>query len=211
MFEPRRFWSMLAVLVVATISLHLLSHGEPVMPSHPLASLPMAIGAWDGRELPIEQRLLDAVGVDDHVSRAYLDHQNPPVLLYIGYYKSQRTGTTIHSPKNCLPGAGWQPVSSGKIMVPLPGGKNAPVNLYTIEKGLERQSVLYWYQSHGRIIASEYWAKIYMVLDAIRLNRTDSALVRVSTPLSPGGKQSQQRLVAFAQQVIANTQDLSPR
>ena len=171
----------------------------------------MAIGAWDGRELPIEQRLLDAVGVDDHVSRAYLDHQNPPVLLYIGYYKSQRTGTTIHSPKNCLPGAGWQPVSSGKIMVPLPDGKNAQVNLYTIEKGLERQSVLYWYQSHGRIIASEYWAKIYMVLDAIRLNRTDSALVRVSTPLSPGGEQSQQRLVAFAQQVIANTQDLSPR
>ena len=211
MFKPLRFWFMLAVLGVATISLHLLSHGEPVMPSHPLASLPMAIGAWDGRELPIEQRLLDAVGVDDHVSRAYLDHQNPPVLLYVGYYKSQRTGTTIHSPKNCLPGAGWQPVSSGKIMVPLPDGKNAQVNLYTIEKGLERQSVLYWYQSHGRIIASEYWAKIYMVLDAIRLNRTDSALVRVSTALSPGGKQSQQRLVAFAQQVIANTQDLSPR
>src|SRR5438874_2052829 len=76
MFKPLRFWFMLAVLGVATISLHLLSHGEPVMPSHPLASLPMAIGAWDGRELPIEQRLLDAVGVDDHVSRAYLDHQN---------------------------------------------------------------------------------------------------------------------------------------
>jgi len=211
MFEPLRFWSMLGVLCAAAISLHLVSHGEPVMPSHSLANLPMAFGSWTGRDLPIEQRILDAVGVDDHVSRAYFDQRNPPVLLYVGYYKSQRTGATIHSPKNCLPGAGWQPVSSGKIAVPLADGKNALVNLYTIEKGLERQNVIYWYQSHGRIIASEYWAKIYMVLDAIRLNRTDSALIRVSTPLSPDAKQSQQRLVVFARQVISNTLDLSPR
>ena len=211
MFEPLRFWSMLCVLCAAAISLHLVSHGEPVMPSHSLANLPMALGSWTGRDLPIEQRILDAVGVDDHVSRAYFDQRNPPVLLYVGYYKSQRTGATIHSPKNCLPGAGWQPVSSGKIAVPLADGKNAVVNLYTIEKGLERQSVIYWYQSHGRLIASEYWAKIYMVLDAIRLNRTDSALIRVSTPLSPDAKQSQQRLVVFARQVISNTLDLSPR
>ena len=156
MFEPLRFWSMLGVLCAAAISLHLVSHGEPVMPSHPLANLPMALGSWTGRDLPIEQRILDAVGVDDHVSRAYFDQRNPPVLLYVGYYKSQRTGATIHSPKNCLPGAGWQPVSSGKIAVPLADGKNALVNLYTIEKGLERQNVIYWYQSHGRLIASEY-------------------------------------------------------
>ena len=156
MFEPLRFWSMLGVLCAAAISLHLVSHGEPVMPSHSLANLPMALGSWTGRDLPIEQRILDAVGVDDHVSRAYFDQRNPPVLLYVGYYKSQRTGATIHSPKNCLPGAGWQPVSSGKIAVPLADGKNALVNLYTIEKGLERQSVIYWYKSHGRLIASEY-------------------------------------------------------
>ena len=94
MFEPLRFWSMLGVLCAAAISLHLVSHGEPVMPSHSLANLPMALGSWTGRDLPIEQRILDAVGVDDHVSRAYFDQRNPPVLLYVGYYKSQRTGAT---------------------------------------------------------------------------------------------------------------------
>lgn len=211
MAEPLRFWAMLAVLCSATLSLHLLSHGEPVLPSHPLASLPMAMGDWNGRDIPIEQRIIDAVKVDDYVSRGYFEKSSVPVLLYIGYYKSQRTGVTIHSPKNCLPGAGWQPVSSTRISVPLANGTSALVNLYVIEKGLERQTVLYWYQSHGRIIASEYWAKIYMVLDALRLNRTDSALVRVSTPIYPDQQQSQERLVAFAQQLIANTQDLSPR
>ena len=211
MSRPLRFWSMLALLALATISLHVVSHGEPVMPAHPLAILPNEMGGWNGQEVAIEPRIIEAVGVDDYVSRAYFSSQDVPVLLYIGYYKSQRTGRTIHSPKNCLPGAGWQPVSSGRTLVTLPDGSKAPVNLYVIQKGLERQAVLYWYQSHGRIIASEYWGKIYMVLDAIHLNRTDSALVRVTTPLSPDAPRAEQRLVAFAQQVIANTQDVSPR
>src|SRR5947209_7067166 len=121
---------MVAVLFFSTVALYSVSHGEPVMPSHPLARLPMNMGTWSGQELPIEQRLIDAVGVDDHVSRVYFsnaDH-DAPTLLYIGYYKSQRTGQTIHSPKNCLPGAGWQPVSSGRAVVPLPGERNAQVN-----------------------------------------------------------------------------------
>src|ERR1051326_5961469 len=211
MSGPLRFWSMLARLTAATVSLHVVSHGEPVMPAHPLGALPAAIGGWNSQEVAIEPRIIAAVGVDDYVSRAYFDGQEPPVLLYIGYYKSQRTGRTIHSPKNCLPGAGWAPVSSGRTFVTMPDKTKAPVNLYVIQKGLERQAVLYWYQSHGRVIASEYWGKIYMVLDAIHLNRTDSALVRVTTPLFPDAPHAEQRLVAFAKQVIANTQDLSPR
>lgn len=206
-----RFWSIVALLSAATISLHVVSHGEPIMPEHPLAALPNTMAGWSGQEVPIAPRIIEAVGVDDYVSRAYIDGQNAPVLLYIGYYKSQRTGRTIHSPKNCLPGAGWAPVSSGRTLVTLPNGNKAPVNMYVIQKGLEKQAVLYWYQSHGRIIASEYWGKIYMVLDAIHLNRTDSALVRVTTPLYPDAPQAEQRLVAFAQQVITNTQDVSPR
>ena len=211
MNETLRFWSMITVLSAATLSLHLVSHGEPIMPSHPLATLPMTMAAWSGHELPIEKRIIDAVGVDDYVSRYYAQSGGAPVLLYIGYYKSQRTGVTIHSPKNCLPGAGWQPVSAGRVQVPLADGQKPWVNLYTIQKGLDQQVVLYWYQSHGRIIASEYWAKIYMVMDAIHLNRTDSALVRVSTPLAPDKQAAEARLIGFAQEVIGNTRDLSPR
>ncbi len=91
------------------------------------------------------------------------------------------------------------------------GRQPATVNLYIIQKGLEKQIVLYWYQSHGRIIASEYWGKIYMVVDAIRLNRTDSALVRVSTPIGNDEAAARQKLIVFANQVLPRLDEAIPR
>jgi EpsI family protein len=105
----------------------------------------------------------------------------------IGYYQSQREGDTMHSPLNCLPGAGWLPVSQSRTKIQVKDGESTreiEVNDFVIEKGLDRQAVLYWYQSHGRVVASEYWGKIYTVTDAIRLNRTDAAMVRVICPVS---------------------------
>jgi EpsI family protein len=145
------------------------------------------------------------------VSRVYQESNQPPVTLYVGYYKSQRTGQSIHSPKNCLPGAGWEPVSAGRIDLTLPNGERAPVNLYVIENGLRRQVVLYWYQSHGRIIASEYWGKLYMVLDALRLNRTDAALVRVSAPVQANETVAREEVTSFAQHLLFQLSDLLPR
>ena len=106
----------------------------------------------------------------------------------MGYYGTQRQGASIHSPLNCLPGAGWIPVEQGRLALNVASSPNGPrrtieVNRVVIEKGLDRQLVLYWYQSHDRVIASEYWGKIYTVVDAIRLNRTDAALVRVIAPI----------------------------
>ena len=106
-----------------------------------------------------------------------------PVLLYVGYYKSQRTGATYHSPKNCLPGAGWQFVRSDYVTVPLQGTSGVTINQVLIQKGLDQQVILYWYQDRGRVIASEYWAKAYMIWDAITMNRTDGSLVRISIPV----------------------------
>jgi EpsI family protein len=140
-----------------------------------------------GSDLQIDQETRDVLGAGDILSRVYIrDKHSAPVSLFIGYFPSQRTGQTIHSPKNCLPGAGWVFESSSTVDLMDAAGKPHRVGEYIIANGEARQFVLYWYQAHGRSVASEYMAKIYMVLDAMRLNRTDGALVRVITPMAPG-------------------------
>lgn len=211
MSDGARFWCMVALLLVATVSLRMISHGEAVPLEKSLAAFPLSFGAWKGRDLPMEPRILKAVGVDDYLSRLYEAPGNGPLFVYVGYYKSQRTGRLIHSPKNCLPGAGWEPVTARRVLLAFPNGTSAPVNLYVIEKGLERQVVLYWYESHGRIIASEYWGKIYMVTDALRLNRTDAALVRVSAPFDGDERRAQTRVIAFAEQLSIQLKSALPQ
>src|SRR5208283_5017648 len=132
--------------------------------------------------------------------------------LYIGYFRTQRTGATIHSPKNCIPGAGWQPMVSQIYELTLDDGRKVPVNLYVIRKDLEQQIVLYWYQSHGRVVASEYWGKFYLVYDALRLNRTDAALVRITVPVRNGDTDAaREQAIAFARQVAVDVEQIIPR
>jgi len=206
-----RFWAMVLALAGATVGLHALSHGTPALLSSPLNSFPLELGSWHGREVPIDRDILKVAAVDDYLNRVYQSPAGGAVGVYVGYYKSQQTGDAIHSPKNCLPGSGWQPVTAGRLRISLPNGTLAPVNLYVIEKGLDRQVVLYWYQSHGRIIASEYWAKFYMVRDAIRMNRTDAALVRIVTPFKQDRQAAQERATTFAQQMLTPLQSLIPK
>jgi EpsI family protein len=205
-----RFWAMVLILAGATVALHALSHGEPVVLSSPLRNFPLELGAWHGRDVPLDADTLRVVAVDDYLNRTYRDPAGRPLGLYVGYYKSQQTGDTIHSPKNCLPGSGWQPVTATRLDIALPNGELAPVNLYIIEKGLDRQLVLYWYQSHGRIIASEYSAKFYMVRDSLRMNRTDSALVRIVMPFKQDRQATQERAAAFAQDMLTPLQRFIP-
>jgi EpsI family protein len=202
---------MIVVLTVAAAGLHYLSHSEAVPLSKPLNTFPLQLQGWQGVDLPLEPRIVQALGVSDYLDRAYQSADNRPVFLYVGYYKSQRTGASIHSPKNCLPGGGWEPVTAGHVALRLPNGERAIVNQYVVENGLRRQFVLYWYQSHGRVIASEYRGKVYMVLDSLRLNRTDAALVRVSTPITTQEEQaSSNQALAFAQEFLARSRAIIP-
>jgi EpsI family protein len=150
---------------------------------------PSQIQRWTGRPLPpMEDRILAILGVDDYLNRVYVSPERAGAALYIGYYNSQRQGDSIHSPMNCLPGAGWEPISRSFTKIPVAlreGTTEIDANRYVIRKGLDQQLVLYWYQSHGRTVASEYWSKFYLVRDAVRLNRTDAALVRVIVPIVP--------------------------
>ena len=167
--------------------------GERVPPRAPLSSLPMQIGPWRGERAPdFTPDIVTMLGVDEYVNRLYGRTKTTGIGLYIGYYGSQRQGDAIHSPLNCLPGAGWEPVDSRHLVIPVAddpanpaASRSIEVNRVLVQKGLDKLVVVYWYQSHNRVIASEYWGKVYMVLDAIRMNRTDGALVRVISPL-PG-------------------------
>jgi EpsI family protein len=153
----------------------------------PLAEFPRQIAGWrmiqDG---VIDQETLKILKADDYLTRDYVSPSSPQAVnFYVAFFRTQRTGQTPHSPKNCLPGGGWVPSVSSIVEIPI-AGRPEPirVNQYIVAKGPSRDVVMYWYQSHGRVVASEYAAKIYVVADALRYNRTDTALVRVVVPIT---------------------------
>jgi len=208
--SPVRLWITAGLLIGAFVLLHSVSHGEAIVPHQPLHDLPYTLGSWTGTEQPFEERIMQAVGVSDYTNRVYSSQQVGFAQLYVGYYASQRTGDTIHSPKNCLPGAGWDPVQSGYTKISIPDGRQIVVNEYVIQQGLDKELVFYWYQDRGRVIASEYSAKFWMVADAISRNRTDGALVRLVTPMNDSEVDARARLVSFTQIVFPHLENVIP-
>ena len=200
-----------AVLLGAFILLHSASHGEPVVSHQPLRDLPYSVGPWSGQESPLSERIVQAVSVSDYTNRFYFADGIAPVQLYVGYYGSQKTGDTIHSPKNCLPGAGWEPVHSGSATISVAGGRQIVVNEYVIQREENKQLVFYWYQGRGRVIASEYAGKFWMVADAISRNRTDGALVRLITPISDSEAGARARLVGLTQDLFPPLDGIIPK
>ena len=180
-----------------------MSHGE-IPPAHEkLETFPETIGSWNmTQQGVVEEEVQKVLKADDTLSRTY---GSPKYVgganLFVAYFESQRTGKAPHSPKNCLPGSGWVPTASGTIQVNV-AGRTQPieVNRYVVSKGNSRSLVIYWYQTSHRVIASEYMAKVYLVTDAIRYNRTDTSLVRVVVPVNEQGeKQAEETAVDFVQ------------
>jgi EpsI family protein len=200
----------IGLLAGGIVLLHSITRVEPRSLRHPLRGFPVELGQWRGTEVPIEARIIKAVGVDDHLNRGYIGQDGRAVQLYIGYYGSQRTGDTIHSPKNCLPGAGWEPVRASELRVPLSSGAWITVNDYLIRKGAETQLVLYWYQARGRTIPNEYMMKLWMARDALMRHRTDAALVRVVTAAGAGESQARERAVDFVRFLFPHLRDFIP-
>ena len=172
-----------ALIVAAGIYASGASAPERLPSRETLATTPVSLQAWQGLDVALDDDVLAQLGVDDYINRRYIAEDAPPVALYVGYYASQRQGDTIHSPQNCLPGAGWRPVSAERTTVDL-GGRTVPVNRFIIQKGLDRQAVFYWYQGRSRVVANEFANKAWLMLDAARLRRTDGGLVRAITPVS---------------------------
>ncbi len=182
-FGPR-FWVVVVLFIATSALLYGRGDKDRQVASEPLSAVPNQFGQWTGKDRPIDDRVLEVLGSGEFLSRLYTSGQGEmPVDLFIGYFPSQRSGSSIHSPKNCLPGAGWYFDSSKHDVLTGDDGKPYKVGEYVISNGSAKQYVIYWYQAHGRSVASEYWAKYYLVHDAIATNRTDGALVRVITPI----------------------------
>jgi len=199
-----RYWTVIVLLAATALLLHTRGDKDLTVPREPLAQLPVVIAGLTGSDEVIDQDQLDVLGPGDFLSRVYGSKTTPPVGLFIGYFPTQRTGVTIHSPKNCLPGAGWAFESQNYVDLTDAVGKSHRVGEYTITNSDQRQFVIYWYQAHGRSVANEYMAKIYLVTDAIRLNRTDGALVRVIAPVlsSESTSSARARAEGFAMQLL---------
>ena len=213
-----------AMLLMITWSLMVSrTHGEPVLAKKPFAEFPLRIGnTWTGESIELTPEVLDVLKASDHLLRKYVTRDldpsgsqagalhSAPLWLFVAYYQSQRTGISYHSPKNCFPGAGWQIVNEEFQRLTLPDGLPITINKVVVEKGLAKQVVFYWYHDRGRVVASEYWAKVFLIWDAISKNRTDGALVRISIPVTTTIEEASQQGLAFLRASWAHLQAHMP-
>jgi EpsI family protein len=216
-----------ALLMLATaLVLQAHSRGEYFLARNSLSSLPSQIVGWTGTDDVIDQQTLDILGAGEFLMRDYektspapsnQSTAQPPaqpwINLYIAYFPSQKAGDTIHSPNHCLPGAGWVPTSREIVTLNRPDSSSFPANRYVVAKGTDRELVLYWFQAHGRAIASEYWAKYYLVSDSVRMNRSDGSLIRLITPMleNESAAAAQARVMQLGSQIVPMLDSYIPR
>lgn len=181
-----RFILTIVILLAAAALNHYFSKPDISLPRKSLAEFPKSLGDWTVvSDQQIDKQSMGILQVDDYFVRNYRNSKGKVIGLYVGYFKSQREGKGIHSPRQCLPGAGWIPVNTTVYRMTAPGHnpETVPVNKFVMGKGLDRQLYLFWYHGRGRIYSSEYWNKIYLIWDGLTQKRTDGALVRVNSPV----------------------------
>ena len=186
MFSFLRSKPVLAATALIVLQAALIYNGtrpESIPSALPLSQMPMMLGSWQEAEEGVVDADTQAVLKADDLLNRYYVSRRAAANLFIAAFRSQRNGKAPHSPKNCLPGSGWTPLTSDEIAVDVGRGEPIQVNRYIVAHGDERSLVLYWYQSRDRSVASEYKAKFWVMVDAMRLNRTDTALVRVVVPI----------------------------
>lgn len=199
------------VLVVQAALFYSASRGEAPHSAPPLSVFPTNLGQWhETKEGVIEQEELDVLKADDVLTRVYGSPQGE-ASLFVAYFKTQRTGQSPHSPKNCLPGSGWQQTESGRLDVDTSAGP-IHINRYLVAKGQDQSLVFYWYQSQGRVIADEFAAKFYLIEDSIRKHRSDTSLVRVVVGVSPNHlDQAEKAGVDFVKTVYPEVRSFLPQ
>jgi EpsI family protein len=170
-------------MALGIILIQAATHQTPIQLNAPLNTMPLTLAGYIGDERPVTEEEQKVAGMTDYVFRVFSRDSTAAFSVYVGYYESQVTGRTIHSPKNCLPGAGWQQVESGQKSLTVKGS-NVTVNRYILANGPSQAVVYYWYQGRGRVAWSEYRVKWDLLRDAAKHGRTEEALVRIMVPLS---------------------------
>jgi len=196
-----RFAILFAVLVAGGVVVNAWEYlGEARVERRELKAFPKQIGTWeqlDGDE-QFDNQTVAVLRASDYLLRNYRAADGRVVNFYVGYYVSQRDGATYHSPLNCLPGAGWVMNEPGTITITPKGRAPFVANRYLIQNGLHKELLIYWYQGRGRAIASEYWGKVYTVVDSVRLRRSDGAMIRIMTPVDGSESNALQAAVDLA-------------
>ncbi|MDC4206053.1 MAG: VPLPA-CTERM-specific exosortase XrtD [Candidatus Manganitrophus sp.] len=203
---PSTYLFSVALLVpVLFVSMQINAREEIVPSRESFTEFPMQVAAWSGKPLVMEEAYRNALRFDDYLLADYQSPERAPINLYVAYYGSQKKGQSAHSPRTCIPGGGWEITSLRTIRIDAEGAAIPPLwaNRVLIQKGDQKQLVYYWFQQRGRILTNEYLVKFYLLWDAVTLNRTDGALVRLTAAISPGESESSvdDRLVGFARTV----------
>ncbi|HWF86968.1 MAG TPA: EpsI family protein [Vicinamibacterales bacterium] len=194
-----------AILLALLLATAVVAHASRQAAVAPVAmsAFPRTIGPWRATiDTPVDEDTARQLRADAYVNRSYAGIGNAPVDLYIAYYSSQRPGVSIHSPLHCLPGTGWEPLAVTTLDLARPDGSAGSVRKMIVRKNLDRAVVLYWYEVHGRMIASELASKLFLIADSVRLHRSDAALVRVAVPITQSPEIAEQRAVAFVRDLI---------
>lgn len=186
--------------------------GEARVERKQLRDFPKQIGIWEqtGGDEQFNKETLAVLRASDYLLRNYRGADGRVVNFYVGYYASQRDGATYHSPLNCLPGSGWVMSEPGKITITPAGRPSFVANKYLIQNGDHKELLVYWYQGRGRAVASEYWGKIYTVVDSVRMRRSDGAMVRITTSVDSDDPAALQAAINRAAEVAANSSTILP-
>ena len=208
-----RFWALLALLLLGGGVINVWERaGEARVSRQPLKDFPVQLGTWrqTGSDLRFDEETEKTLRADDYLSRNFVSGGRM-ASFYVGYYATQRNGATYHSPLNCLPGSGWVMSDAARItIVPAGGGAPFEANRYLVANGKDRALMVYWYQGRGRATSSEYWGKIYTVLDSVRRHRSDGAMVRVMVPVGNSPEEAQKSALEVASLAAANLTDYVP-
>ena len=174
--------------------------GEAHVERRELKDFPQTVGTWQrtGNDQILDDETLKVLKASDYLLRDFRKPEGTIANLYVGYYASQRSGATYHSPLNCLPGSGWTLSEPAKAMITLPDGSSFTANKYVIQNGDYKSLMIYWYQGRGRNVASEYWGKVYTMFDSVRLRRSNGAMVRVTVGIGNSEAEAEKAAVEFA-------------
>ncbi|MGB5833252.1 MAG: VPLPA-CTERM-specific exosortase XrtD [Thiohalocapsa sp.] len=212
---PKSFYAVVPLMLIGAVVSQALPHREEVIPERAsLLFFPTALGEWQGRTERMEQIYLDALKLDDYRMAQFSSKDGESINLYIAYYESQRKGASVHSPKSCLPGGGWEMQTFSQVVVPRAGKDGGPlrVNRSLIQMGDERLLVYYWFQQRGRFMTNEYLVKWFLFWDSLVSNRSDGALVRLTTRIEPGADVSEadRILTEFSQSMAPSLRRFIP-
>jgi EpsI family protein len=209
-----RLFAPAAILAVGSLLLTGVRRQYPAPLGGPLRSMPVAIAGTVGRDRDMSDDERRVAAVSDYVFRTFGPDSATEFSVYVGYHQRQATDRSIHSPRNCLPGVGWQTVESGKASVVV-NGRQVILNRYILANGPHQALVYYWYQGRGRVAHNEYTVKWDLLRDAMVHGRSEEALVRVVVPIrrAPGYTTEAWRRRIDAAEAVARVaaQEMIPR